>query len=141
MLDLLKYTYIFDIPKIKESIERLWDRYQGILDNKNSTKEDLYEARAILYCLGRFYSEEFALGAIKRRIQYIKPEIGFDKFLKMVDSGEKYDGYNKIFNDLSEFYLIVKGIKNREKNGSYLDEERFNIIAKEKGVISSHPLD
>jgi len=141
MLDLLKYTYIFDIPKVKESIERLWNRYQGILDNKDSTKEDLYEARAILYCLGKFYSEEFALGAIERRIQYIKPEISFDKFLEMVDSDEKYSGYNKMFDELREFYLMVKGIKNREKNGSYLDEERFNRISKEKGVISSHPLD
>ncbi|TSC95391.1 MAG: hypothetical protein Athens101410_570 [Parcubacteria group bacterium Athens1014_10] len=142
MLDLLKYTYLFDIKKIRESIEKLWQRYQKILNDENSTAEDLYEARVILYILGYFYPEKFALEAIERRIQYIEPKITLENFLKIVDSEKDCNKYNEIFNKLRDFYLIIKDIKNRKQNGSYLDEERFNkIFTKKTGIINRHPLD
>jgi len=130
MKDLLKYTYLLDTAKIKESIENLWQRYQRILGNKNSSFEDLNEARAILYFIGYLYPEKIALESLENRIRYIKPNISLDRFLSIIDGKDKktlskYRG-NKKFNSLKEFYLIVKDIKNRVKNNSYLDEERFN---------------
>jgi hypothetical protein len=132
MKELLKYTYLLDTKKIKKSIERLWQRYQKILDNKKSSWEDLNEARAILYFLGYLYPEKIALGSLKNRIKYIKPKISLDKFLLVIDRNDKkiltkYKN-NKKFNKLKEFYLIVKEIKNRVKNNTYLDEGRFNKI-------------
>jgi hypothetical protein len=112
MKELLKYTYLLDTKKIKKSIERLWQRYQKILDNKKSSWEDLNEARAILYFLGYLYPEKIALGSLKNRIKYIKPKISLDKFLLVIDRNDKkiltkYKN-NKKFNKLKEFYLIVK---------------------------------
>jgi len=130
MKELLKHTYLFDIKAIKKDIERLWGRYQKILDNKKSSWEELNEARAILYFVGRLYSETIALEAIERRIEFVKPKINLDKFFLIIDRNDvknlkKYSKDGK-FNKLKEFYLIVKNIKNRVKNGVYLDEERFN---------------
>ena len=132
MKDLLKYTYLLNTVKIKENIENLWQRYQQILGNKNSSWEDLNEARAILYFIGYLYPEKIALESLEKRIKYIKPKINLDKFLLIVDRKDKniLNKYknNKKFNNLKEFYLIVKNIKNRVKNNAYLDEERFHKI-------------
>jgi hypothetical protein len=130
MLDLLKYTYLLDNKNAGKRIEWLWKRYQKILDNKNSSWKDLNEARVILYFLGYLYPEKIALNSIASRVKYIQPKIDLDRFLGAVDSHDrkilkKYHKNNK-FNKLKTFYLIVKNIKNRTKNGSYLDEKRFN---------------
>ena len=130
MKDLLKYTYLLNTDRMKKNIERLWERYQKILDNKKSSWEDLNEARAILYFLGYLYPEKIVLGSLESRIKYIKPIISLDKFLLAVDRGDetilrKYRN-NKEFNKLKDFYLMVKDIKNRVKNNTYLDEGRFN---------------
>jgi hypothetical protein len=134
MKDLLKYTYLLDVKKIDKSIERLWRIYQGILDNKKSTWEDLNEARAILYFIGYLYPEKIALESFEKRIKFIKPSIGIDKFLLAIDGNDtkilKKYAKNKRFNQLKDFYLIVKGIKNRVKGESYLDEKKFNEIFK-----------
>lgn len=132
MKDLLKYTYLLDTKNIGKSIENLWGRYQEILDNKKSTWEDLNEARAILYFIGYLYPEKIALGVLEKRIKFVKPKIGLDEFLSAIDGNnarilEKY-AKNKRFNQLKDFYLIAKDIKNRTKNGTYLDEKRFNKI-------------
>jgi len=132
MKDLLKYTYLLNTDRIKKNIERLWERYQKILDNKKSSWEDLNEARAILYFLGYLYPEKIVLGSLENRIKYIKPIISLDKFLLSVDRGDetilkKYRN-NKEFNKLKDFYLMVKDIKNRVKNNTYLDEGRFNEL-------------
>ena len=132
MKDLLKYTYLLDITKMEKSIKKLWDRYQEILDDKKSTWEDLNEARAILYFIGYLYPEKIALDSLEKRIKYILPSIGLDEFLSVIDGKntrilKKY-AKNKIFIQLKDFYLIVKDIKNRTKNGTYLDEGRFNRI-------------
>jgi len=135
MQDLLKYTYLLDLEKISESIERLWKRYQKILDDKKSTWEELNEARAILFFLGHIFTEEIALGSLEKRVKIVRPVISLDDFLMAVDGKdaavlEKYKN-NKKFSKLRDFYLIVKGIKNRRKGEWYLDEKRFNKIYKE----------
>ena len=132
MKNLLQYTYLLNTKEVGKSIEKLWKRYQNILNNKKSSWKNLNEARAILYFLGYLYPEKIALGSLKQRIEYIKPSIDLDKFLLAIDENDikvlsKYKK-NKKFNTLKDFYLIIKGIKNRVKNNSYLDEERFNKI-------------
>lgn len=132
MKDLLKYTYLLDVKNIGESIDRLWQKYQGILNNEKSSWEDLNEGRAILYFLGYLFPEKIALESLENRIKYVKPVISLDKFLLVIDRNDKkfLDKYknNKKFNKLKEFYLVIKNIKNRVKNNTYLDEERFNKI-------------
>ena len=132
MKNLLKYTYLLNTKEIEKSIERLWKRYQNILNNKKSSWKNLNEARTILYLLGYLYPEKIALESLEKRIQYIEPAISLDEFLSAIDENNikilnKYKK-NKKFNTLKDFYLIVKRIKNRVKNNSYLDEERFNKI-------------
>ena len=132
MKDLLKYTYLLDLEKIDASIEKLWKRYQEILGNKKSDWEDLNEARAILYFIGYLYSEKIVLDSLEKRIKFVKPAINLDKFLLAIDRNDakilKKYAKNKKFSQLKDFYLIVKDIKNRTKNGTYLDEKRFNKI-------------
>jgi len=132
MRDLLKYTYLLDAIKIKKSIESLWQKYQTILNNKKSSWEDLNEARAILYFLGYLYPEKIALESLENRVKHIKPAITLDEFLLAIDKNDKefLSKYkdNKEFNKLKDFYLAVKDIKNRVRNNTYLDEERFNEI-------------
>lgn len=132
MKDLLKYTYLLDIEKIRRNIENLWQRYQRILDNEESCWDDLNEARAILYFLGYLYPEKIALESLEKRIKEIEPTINLDNFLLAIDRDDKriLNGYrsNEKFNRLKNFYLIIKDIKNRVENQSYLDEKRFNEI-------------
>ncbi|KPJ56374.1 hypothetical protein AMJ49_05025 [Parcubacteria bacterium DG_74_2] len=132
MKDLLKYTYLLNINQIEKKIEALWQRYQEILSNPKSSWEDLNEARAILYFLGYLYPEKIALESLEYRVKLIKPKIDINEFLLAIDGKNikvlnKYKK-NKKFNKLKEFYLIVKNIKNRVKNNTYLDEGRFNKI-------------
>ena len=134
MKDLLKYTYLLDTENIKKSIKKLWNRYQKILDNRKSNWENLNEARAILYFVGYLYPEKIALDSLEKRIKFVKPSISLDKFLLAIDRDDikilKKYAKNRRFNQLKGFYLIVKDIKNRTKNGTYLDEGRFNSIYK-----------
>jgi len=130
MKELLKDTYLLDIKAIKKDIERLWGRYQKIVNNKKSSWEELNEARAILYSIGHLYPEKIALESFERRIKFVKPKITLDNFFSIIDKNDvknlkKYAKDEK-FNKLKELYLIVKNIKNRVKNNVYLDEERFN---------------
>jgi hypothetical protein len=134
MKNLLKYTYLLDTKNIKKNIEKLWDEYQEILGKKNLTWEELNEARAILYFIGYLYPERIALESIEKRINFIKPSISIDEFLSAIDGKDakilrKY-AKNKRFIQLKDFYLIVKGMKNRVKGKSYLDEKKFNEIFK-----------
>ncbi len=132
MINLLKHTYLLDLSAIKGDIERLWKRYQKIIGDKKSSWEDLNEARATLYFLGHLYPEHLALESLERRIKFVKPKITLDKFFLIIDKNDvknlKKYSKNEKFNKLKEFYLIVKSIKNRVKNGVYLDEERFNNV-------------
>jgi hypothetical protein len=130
MIDLFKYTYLLDVKNIDKSIDKLWKKYLGILDNPRTTWEEINEARAILYFIGYLYPEKVALESLERRIKFNKPAISVDKFLSAIDGNNekiinKYKR-NINFQNLMKFYIIVKNIKNKVKNGSYLDEERFN---------------
>ena len=131
MLELLKYVYILDNDKIKNSVDNLWNRYQAILDNKNSDWEEVNEARAILYFLGHIFVEIIALESLERRLKFIEPTISIDTFLSAIDSQDeeilkKYKR-NEKFNSLKEFYIIVKNLKNKvNRDGTYLDEETFD---------------
>lgn len=132
MKDLLKYTYLLNIEKIEQNIENLWNRYQKILKGRRSSWEDLNEARAILFFLGYLYPEKIALESLEKRVKFIKQKINLDDFLLVIDKDDKetlkkYKN-NRKFNKLKEFYLIVKSIKNRVKNNTYLDEARFNKL-------------
>ncbi len=131
MIELLKNTYLLNTKEIEKNINSLWERYQEIL-NKKSSFEELTEARSILYFLGYLYPEKIALESLESRIKYLEPKITLDSFLLIIDGDdrkmlEKYKK-NKKFQQLKEFYLIVKKIKNRIENSSYLDEDRFNKV-------------
>ncbi len=131
MIELLKNTYLLNTKEIEKNINCLWNRYQEILNKKSCFKE-LNEARAILYFLGYLYPEKIALESLESRVKYLLPKISLNDFLLAVDGNnikilEKYKK-NKKFNQLKDFYLIVKKIKNKVKNNSYLDEDRFNEI-------------
>ena len=134
MKDLLKYTYLLDTKNIKKSLGNLWREYQKILGKKNLTWEELNEARAILYFIGYLYPEKIALESLEKRARLIKPSIGIDEFLSAIDGNDakilKKYAKNKKFIQLKNFYLIVKGMKNRVKGKSYLDEKKFNEIFK-----------
>ncbi|MFA5431807.1 MAG: hypothetical protein WC319_02865 [Candidatus Paceibacterota bacterium] len=132
MINLLKHTYLLNIKEIKNNIELFWSRYQDILNNKKSSWDDLNEARAILYFLGYLYPEKIVLDSLAGRIKYIKPFIDLDTFLLAIDTNnkeilKKYEN-NQKFSTLKEFYLIIKSIKNRVKNKTYLDEGRFDKL-------------
>src|SRR3989339_559029 len=131
MLDLLKNIYIFDVEMMGDCLEKLWNRYQDILSKEDCSWEEINEARAILYYLGHIFTEHIALESLERRIKFVEPEISIDDFLLAIDSNNEkilsiYKEDDK-FNKLKNFYLLVKGIKNRvNQDGTYLDEETFN---------------
>lgn len=127
MIKLLKYTYLLDNDKIKSEIDRLWSRYQDILNNPNW--DDLNEARAILYLLGNFYCEKIAPEAIERRLHLLQDPMPLLDFLTIVDSNSENLPElrkDKLFSDLEKFYLLIKEFKNKDVGGKfYIDEERF----------------
>jgi len=131
MEEILKYTYKFDLKKLSQAIENLWNKYLQIIEDKNCTVDDIYGARAILYFLGYLYVEKIALEAIKNRLY----EMSLEEFLIRADKKE-------INNELTKFYGIIKNIKNRNYKGSYLGEDLFNKVWEEKtGHKPKHQLD
>lgn len=131
MEEILNYTYQFNLEKLSQAIENLWQKYVQIIENKDCTVDDIYRARAILYFLGYLYPEQIALGAINNRLTGMSLE---DFFIK-ADKGE-------INNELSKFYEIIKGIKNRTYQGTYLGEGLFNqVYEKKTGQKPKHKLD
>ena len=127
MRQLLKYTYLMDVEKVDEELEKLWVRYQEILAKPNW--ESLNEARAILYSVGNIYCEKIAPEAIERRLHLLKKPISLVEFLSKVDGRSK--GLSALRKDssflqLEKFYLAVKKFKNKDIGGKYyIDEERF----------------
>lgn len=124
---LQKYTYMMDVAKIKSELERLWERYQKILENPNW--EDLNEARAILYLTAYTYCEEIATGAIERRLHLLEKPLEPLEFYHLVDSDSKELQVlrnDALFNKLEQYYLLIKNYKNKFVGGKlYLDEEKF----------------
>jgi hypothetical protein len=113
--------------KIKAELDRLWNRYQEILNNPN--QEDLNEARAILYLTGRIYCEKIAPEAIERRLHLLNKKLTLLDFLTLIDTQSKEPLILKkdiLFQRLKKFYIIIKKYKNNFTGGKYhLDEEKF----------------
>lgn len=132
LANLLTCTYLFDIPKVESSLEEAWDEYQGLLSEAEETK-DLYtitKARVYLYFLGYYFPEDFGKGAIERRLGSFKSAIEFKNLVSWADSGNIPAQYeeDELFQQVLHFYQIIKNLKNKTVNGSYLDEDRFNKI-------------
>lgn len=117
MEEILKYTYKFDLEKLSQAIDELWNKYISIIEDENCLEDDIYSARAILYFLGYIYVENIALGAIKNRLY----DMSLEDFLVKADKGE-------IDNELVKFYKIIKDLKNKQYKGSYLGEDLFNSV-------------
>jgi hypothetical protein len=49
MIDLMKYTYMMQPEKVEEELEKLWNRYQYIINHETPNREEMNEARAILF--------------------------------------------------------------------------------------------
>jgi len=115
--------------KVRERLNELWKKYQLILDNLNSTWEEINEARAILYLTGQVFCEQIAVEAIERRLHLLKEKLSLIEFFDLIDkNAEKLEGLRKdeLFTKLEKFYKIIKEYKNKyEKGKFYLDEERF----------------
>lgn len=127
MKQLLKYTYLMDVEKIEEELEKLWARYQKILAKPDW--ESLNEARAILYFIGNLYCEKIAPEAIERRRHLLKKTMSLVEFLSKIDGRSKdLSALRKdpLFSQLEKFYLVVKKFKNKDVGGKYyIDEEKF----------------
>lgn len=135
MLGLLKNTYLLNVDGVKADIERLWGRYQDVLDDPKRTWGDMNEARAILYFLGRIFCEGFAAESLEKRVGWLEPETSLAEFLSEIDAGKdagtRYS--DRVFYEkLRSFYLAVKNIKNRvNRDGTYLDEATFDKLYSE----------
>jgi len=128
MEDLLKYSYLLDAESINDSLESMWKRYQYILSNPNW--EDLNEARALLYIIGYLFPEQIATEAIKRRLHLLAKPLTEPEFYTIVDTNDEYEldrrRHDKLFNQLVEYYNVVKKFKNKTNKGKwYLDEDIF----------------
>ena len=131
MIQLMKYTYLFNIKKIDSELEKLWKRYQKIITNPKNY-DQLNEARAILYLTGQIYCEQIAPKAIERRLSHLKKPLTLIEFFTLIDKKspelEKHRK-DKLFKDLESFYNIIKKYKNKNIGGKhYLDEEKFIVI-------------
>lgn len=129
MISLMKYTYMMEPGKVRKELDRLWGRYQAIIDKKNPSWEEVNEARAILFLTGQVYCEKIAVEAIERRLHLLKNKISLIEFFDAVDKGSKKLEHlrgDELFKRLEEFYRVIKEYKNRYVNGKYyLDEESF----------------
>ncbi|MCD4771006.1 hypothetical protein K8R30_01150 [archaeon] len=129
MINLMKYTYLMQTDKIDKELTRLWERYQKILDNPNSTWEDTNEARAILFMTGNLYLEQISTEAIEKRLKHLEKDFRIIEFLHIIDSESprlKELRTCPKFKELETFYRIIKKHKNKHTKGKfYLDEERF----------------
>ncbi|MFH0937507.1 MAG: PEP-utilizing enzyme [Candidatus Daviesbacteria bacterium] len=132
LAEILTAVYLFDIPKIQNSINDAWEEYQRLLTEAEKTKDlgTITKTRAYLYFLGNFLVEDFAQGAIERRLDGFEPKVKLEDFVNWVDSENVPSKYQKdeLFQNILKFYQIIKDLKNKDVNGSYLDEDRFNKI-------------
>jgi hypothetical protein len=115
--------------KIKKELDKLWEKYKKIIDNKNSTWEEINEARAILFLTGKIYCEQIAVEAIERRLHLLKERLTILEFFNLIDKESKRLQElrkDELFSKLEEFYRIIKEFKNKYSSGKfYLDEEKF----------------
>lgn len=129
MIQLMKYTYLMEPEKIQTELETYRKRYEEIINDQNSTREDMNEARAILFLTWHIYCEEVAVGAIERRLHLLPGKPTLVEFFLLIDSeSEMLEDYRRhhLFNKLEQFYRIIKTYKNKHLWGKYyLEEEKF----------------
>lgn len=129
MIELMKHTYMLEPKKVKNDLNRLWEKYQKIIHDKDADWEQLNEARAILFLTGNMYCEEIAVKAIERRLHLLKEKISLIEFFDLIDkesSKLKKLREDALFSRLEKFYRVIKEYKNRYHEGKfYLDEEKF----------------
>ena len=129
MIELMKYTYLMEPEKVEAELEKLWNRYQTIINQENTTWEEMNEARAILFLTWHIYCEEIAVAAIERRIHLLPEQFSLIDFFMVIDSNSERLDYlrkHKLFNKLERYYNIIKNYKNNHVEGKYyLEEEKF----------------
>ena len=125
----MKYTYLMEPEKVKKELDKLWKRYQKIIQDENPSWEDVNEARAILFLTGQIYCEKIAVEAIKRRLHLLKEKISLIQFFDLIDKNSERLielRKDKLFSKLEEFYRVIKNYKNKYVEGRYyLEEEKF----------------
>jgi hypothetical protein len=116
MIELMKYTYLMEPERVQKELEKLRNRYQTIINQDKVTREEMNEARAILFLTGHIYCEEVAVGAIERRLHLLPGKPTLVEFFLLIDSeSEMLEDYRKhhLFNKLEQFYRIIKTYKNK----------------------------
>ncbi|MCX6824572.1 MAG: hypothetical protein NT085_05655 [candidate division SR1 bacterium] len=115
--------------KIQKELENLRKQYQEIINQEKVTREEMNEARAILFLTGQLYCEEIAVGAIERRLHLLPGKPTLIEFFLLIDGeSEMLEEYRRhhLFNKLEQFYRIIKTYKNKYLGGKYyLEEEKF----------------
>ncbi len=127
--NLIRDIFLFNIKDIEQDLDNLWKRYQYILNNTRTLK-DIEEARAYLYILGVFFTEQFGVDAIQRRLENLPFNLLLLGFFEVADKKKipvKYNN-NADFRKLVRYYNLLKKYKNIVKNNSYLDEDRFDQL-------------
>ncbi|GAG16637.1 unnamed protein product [marine sediment metagenome] len=129
MIALIKYTYMMEPEKVQEELDKLWGRYQEILNKLKPNWEEINEARAILFLTGGTYCEQIAVDAIKKRLHLLKEKLELIEFFNLIDkNSEKLEELRKdeLFKKLEKFYRIIKRYKNTYCGGGlYFNEEKF----------------
>ena len=120
MINLMKYTYMMEPEKVQGELDKLWDRYQFIINKQKPSWEDVNEARAILYLTGDDFCEQTAVGAIERRLHLLKEKISLIEFFDLIDKNSKRLEelrMDELFSKLEKFYLVIKNYKNKYEKG------------------------
>ena len=129
MIALMKYTYLMEPEKVQEELNKLWNRYQSVINQANPNWEEINEARAILFLTGQIYCEKIAVEAIERRLHLLKVKLSLIEFLELIDKHSerlKELRKDKLFDKLEKYYRVIKSYKNKHFKGKYyLEEERF----------------
>ncbi|MFH1801226.1 MAG: hypothetical protein ABH804_00085 [archaeon] len=129
MIELMKYTYLMEPEKIEGELQKLWEEYTSIINNKNSSWDEINEARAILYLTGQIYCEQIAVEAIKRRLHLLKQPVDLLEFFNLIDKNSNRLNElreDELFKKIEKFYKIIKEYKNKYIDGKYyLEEEKF----------------
>jgi len=129
MISLMKYTYMMEPEKVRGELDKLWNRYEEIINSKELTWDEINEARALLYLTGQIYCEKIAVEAIERRLHLLEVNLSLIEFLDLIDKESerlKELRGNELFAKLEKFYRVVKGYKNKYVGGKYYrEEERF----------------
>ena len=116
MIEPMKYTYLMEPEKVQEELEKLWNRYQSIINQEKPSREEMNEARAILFLTGNLYCEQVAVAAIERRLHLLPEPFSLIDFFMVIDSNsERLERLrkHKLFNKMERYYEVIKAYKNK----------------------------